>query len=249
MSEASPQLRIDSATGIDVALPLAGAGARAYAFVVDWHIRIVLALAWYGAGTFLHNYLRDGEISVAPPLGTSIRWLGSVVAPALALYFLYHPLLELLLRGSTPGKRLAGVRVVARDGSVAGAGALLVRNVFRLIDSLPIAYGLGLTLVALTREHVRCGDMAAGTLLIYESASPGLAITPASTSGSLDVATAELVAELLARWPGLTLAARATLARQLLRRCGRGAEEIAPLDDAALRRTLIEVTRAAGADA
>lgn len=249
MSEASPQLRIDSATGIDVALPLAGAGARAYAFVVDWHIRIVLALAWYGAGTFLHNYLRDGEISVAPPLGTSIRWLGSVVAPALALYFLYHPLLELLLRGSTPGKRLAGVRVVARDGSVAGAGALLVRNVFRLIDSLPIAYGLGLTLVALTREHVRCGDMAAGTLLIYESASPGLAITPASTSGSLDVATAELVAELLARWPGLTLAARATLARQLLRRCGRAAEEIAPLDDAALRRTLIEVTRAAGADA
>ena len=249
MSEATPQLRVDSATGIDVALPLAGAGARSYAFVVDWHIRIVLALAWYGAGTFLYNYLRNGEISLAPPLGTHVRWLGTVVAPALALYFLYHPLLELLLRGSTPGKRLAGVRVVTRDGSVAGAGALLVRNVFRLIDSLPLGYGLGLLLVALTREHVRCGDMAAGTLLIYESASPALAMTPATTSGSLDVATAELVAELLARWPALTLEARATLARQLLKRCGRSAEETAPLDDAALRRTLIEVTRAAGANA
>jgi len=247
VTEAAPQLSIDTPTGIAVTLPLAGAGARAYAFVVDWHIRIVLALAWYGAGTFLYHYLHNGEISLARPLGTNVGWLGTVVAPALALYFLYHPLLELLLRGSTPGKRLAGVRVVARDGSVAGAGALLVRNVFRLIDSLPLGYGLGLLLVALTREHVRCGDMAAGTLLIYESASPALAMTPAPC-GSLDVATAELVAELLARWPGLTLAARASLARQLLKRCGRPAEEIAPLDDAALRRILIEVTRAAGAN-
>jgi hypothetical protein len=168
-----------------------------------------------------------------------------VLVPALVLYFLYHPLLELLMRGSTPGKRLAGVRVVTRDGSAPSAGALLVRNVFRLIDSLPFAYGLGLTLVAVTREHARCGDMAAGTLLVYESASPGFALTPAATTGALDVATAELIAELLARWPRLTAPARSALARQLLARCGRAAAEIAPLDEAALHQALVEATRAA----
>jgi uncharacterized RDD family membrane protein YckC len=249
MSEAAPHLSVDSATGIDVTLPIAGAGARSYAFVVDWHIRLMLGLAWYGAAALLYNYLREGTVSVAPPVTNEARWFGAVLVPALVLYFLYHPVLELILRGSTPGKRLAGVRVVGRDGSVPGAGPLLVRNVFRLIDSLPLAYGLGLMLVALTREHVRCGDMAAGTLLVYETASPGLALAPAGTGGSLDVATAELVAELLARWPRLTVPARAALARALLARCGRLADSLAPLDDEALRRALIEATRAGEAAA
>jgi uncharacterized RDD family membrane protein YckC len=241
------QLRVDSATGIDVSLPLAGAGARSYAFVVDWHVRVLLGLAWYGAGTLLYNYLRDGELSMAPPLGTSPRFFGAVLVPALVLYFLYHPVVELILRGSTPGKRLAGVRVVTRDGGAPGAGALLVRNVFRMIDSLPVAYGLGLVLVALTREHVRCGDMAAGTLLVYEMPMAGFAMTPSGTAGRLDVASAELVAELLARWPGLEAQARAALARALLGRLGMSAPQLAPLDDAALRQALIELTRVPGA--
>jgi uncharacterized RDD family membrane protein YckC len=244
MSEAAPQLSVDSATGIDVTLPLAGAGARSYAFVVDWHIRLVLGLAWYGAAALLYNYVEGAGVSVAPPPDANTAWFGAVLVPALVLYFLYHPILELLWRGSTPGKRLAGVRVVARNGAAPGAGALLVRNVFRLLDSLPVAYGLGLTLVALTREHVRCGDMAAGTLLVYETASPGFALTPAGTAGSLDVASAELVAELLARWPELTVPARTALARQVLSRCGRSAQELAPLEDEALRQALVEISRA-----
>jgi uncharacterized RDD family membrane protein YckC len=244
VSETAPQLSVDSATGIDVTLPLAGAGARSYAFVVDWHIRLVLGLAWYGAAGLLYNYLRDGALAVAPPSDADPRWFGAVLVPSLALYLLYHPVLELLMRGSTPGKRLAGVRVVTRDGGAPGAGALLVRNVFRLVDSLPVAYGLGLTLVALTREHVRCGDMAAGTLLVYESSSAGFALTPATTAGTLDVASAELIAELLARWPLLTATARGALARSLLARCGRSADELAQLDEAGLRQALIDATRA-----
>lgn len=243
MNETTQHLSVDSATGIDVTLPLAGIGARSYAFVADWHVRLVLGLAWYGAAALLYNYLRDGSVSVAPPPGTEARWFGTVLVPALALYFLYHPAVELVMRGSTPGKRLAGVRVVTRDGAAPSAGALLLRNVFRLIDALPVAYGVGLMLVAVTREHVRCGDMAAGTVLVYERSSPGFALTPATTAGALDIATAELVAELLARWPLLTPTARAGLARALLERCGRSAAEVGSLDDAALKQSLIETTR------
>ena len=36
MSEPAPGLVIDSNTGIDVSLPLAGPGVRSYAFIVDW---------------------------------------------------------------------------------------------------------------------------------------------------------------------------------------------------------------------
>ena len=57
-----------------------------------------------------------------------------VVVPSIAIYFLYHLVLEVLLHGQTPGKRMAGVRLdPLADGGAPGIGALLVRNVFRLV--------------------------------------------------------------------------------------------------------------------
>ena len=52
-SDAPIELRIDSATGVDVSHAIVGPGGRAYAFVIDWHIRLILALAWYGAAALL----------------------------------------------------------------------------------------------------------------------------------------------------------------------------------------------------
>ena len=236
MSEAAPGLVVDSVTGIDVSLPVAGPGARAYAFLVDWHIRVILALGWFVSGALLYN----GRFILAPPLSSDARWFGAVVAPALAIYFLYHHVVELALRGSTPGKRMAGVRIVARDGGAPSAGALLTRNVFRLVDSLPLFYGVGLITVVLTREHLRIGDMAAGTLLVFEQADARLP-TPAAEAhraSGLDAAGAEIVAELLERWPALQPEARVRLARQLLARYAGELGE--PGDDDDAWRTRLE---------
>ena len=220
MSGATRDLAVDSVTGIDVSLPVAGPGARSYAFLVDWHIRVILGLAWFVAGALLYN----GRWSLAPPLAIDARWSAGVLAPALGIYFLYHYVLELAMRGSTPGKRMAGVRLVARDGGAPSAGALLTRNVFRLIDSLPLCYLVGLVSVVVTRDHLRIGDMAAGTLLVFERAEARL---PASAGGApetgrLDAAGAEIVAELLERWASLSADARVRLARQVLERYGGG---------------------------
>ena len=78
MSEAAPGLTVDSVTGIDVSLPVAGPGARAYAFLVDWHIRVILALGWFVCGALFYN----GRFNVTPPLISDARWFGAVVAPA-----------------------------------------------------------------------------------------------------------------------------------------------------------------------
>ena len=40
------QLTVQSATGVDLTLTIAGPGTRSYAFVIDWHIRLLLAGAW-----------------------------------------------------------------------------------------------------------------------------------------------------------------------------------------------------------
>ena len=241
MSEVAPGLVVDSVTGIDVSLPVAGPGARAYAFLVDWHIRVILALAWFVLGALLYN----GRLSLSPPLSNDTRWFGAVVAPALAIYFLYHHAVELALRGSTPGKRMAGVRIVARDGGAPSAGALLTRNVFRLVDSLPLFYGVGLITVVLTRDNLRIGDMAAGTLLVFEHADARLP-TPAGDASQvsrLDATGAEIVAELLERWPALQPEARVRLARQVLTRYGADPAESGNHDDDAWRTRLERLGR------
>jgi uncharacterized RDD family membrane protein YckC len=214
MSAPSPELSVDSVTGVEVSLPLAGPGVRSFAFILDWHIRLVVALAWYVLATLIYNR----EFSLRPPPSYDQSWFAAVLLPTSAIYFLYHPVVEMAMRGRTPGKRSAGIRIVTRAGGAPGPGALLVRNVFRLIDSLPIAYGVGLTLMVLTRESLRCGDMAAGTLLVYErpAADAELLEGAAQRVGKLDTVGAEIAADLLRRWNSLVPEARIRLARQLL---------------------------------
>jgi uncharacterized RDD family membrane protein YckC len=246
MSAPAPDLSVDSDTGIDVSLSVAGPGARAYAFLVDWHVRVILALAWYIVAALIFN----GRFKLTPPLTNDAHWFGLVVAPALAIYCLYHCVLEALLWGRTPGKRMAGVRIVARDGGVPSIGALLTRNIFRLLDSLPLFYGVGLAATIVTREHLRIGDMAAGTLLVYERADPRQPPTLAEQAAAarLDAAGAEIIGELLERWPALSAASRAQLARAALARFAAPAATpagAAPDDDDGLRAQLQTLLRGA----
>ena len=155
------QLSVQSVTGVDLTLSIAGPGTRSYAFVIDWHIRFLIAAAWL----LIAYYLFDVPLTLKSTAG----FLS--VLPASIFYFLYHPILEVALRGSTPGKRMAGVRIVSRDGGPPGTSALLIRNIFRLIDSLPAAYMLGLISCFVTVNRVRVGDMAAGTLLVLDNAA------------------------------------------------------------------------------
>ncbi len=214
---ASPTITLQSITGVDVELRIAGAGSRSFAFVIDWHIRLILALAWTFTALFLYAgtlnlFDSDGDLRGA---GQLIIWL-----PTAIIYFLYHPILEIVMRGSTPGKRMAGVRIVSRTGDIPGAGALLLRNVFRLVDSLPFAYLLGLGVVIFTDQHVRIGDLAAGTLLVHDEAAAVKSFEGLrnDTPHGLSPQSADLIHELLDRWWTLDDTMRANIARSLILR-------------------------------
>jgi uncharacterized RDD family membrane protein YckC len=241
MSEPLAGLSVESVTGIDVSLPLAGPGARSFAFIIDWHVRFILALAWYVLATVLYS----GSFSLEPPPGHEQAWFALVVLPVMAIYFLYHPAVELAMRGRTPGKRSVGIRIVTRAGEPPGAGALLVRNVFRLIDALPVAYGVGLTLMVLTRECLRCGDMAAGTLVVYERSAADTALLQdaAQRVGKLDSAGAEIAADLLLRWTSLVPEARIRLARSLLVRYLGADADLSEADELEWRARLERLAR------
>jgi uncharacterized RDD family membrane protein YckC len=229
MSAADTGLVLDSDTGIDVSPQIAGPGARSLAFVMDWHIRVIVAAAWFVTAAVLLN----GEVSVRAPSGHGARWFYIVVLPALAIYILYHPVIETALRGRTPGKRRAGIRIVSRNGGPPGVGALLLRNVFRLIDGLPGFYGVGLICVLVTKESVRCGDMAAGTLLVYERTTTDAELLRSASQRTavLGAVGAEIAADLLQRWDSLAPAARVRLARALLQRFQGATAEVSEADE------------------
>ena len=199
---ATEELNIRGLTGVDITLRVAGPGTRAYAFIIDWHIRLLVALAWVLAGLLI------GLIVGAAFKKTTFPFL--FVLPALLIYFFYHPVLELLMR-----------------------------NLFRLIDSLPVLYLVGLVCCIFTTQRVRIGDLAAGTVLVLDEpkATRSLAVMGMLAQNSrLEPDAAALVQDLVDRWAELKKGRRESLARELFVRLDPGVDpvQLAALDSAAL---------------
>ena len=227
------QVTIRSVTGVDLALDIAGPGTRSYAFVIDWHIRVLLACAWLLVAVYALKLRLD----------VRSRSMLLSIFPALVIYFLYHPILEIAMRGRTPGKRMAGIRILSRDGGPPSTVALLLRNVFRLIDSLPATYTIGLTTCFLTANRVRIGDLAAGTLLVMDNKAAEeslLRIDKLAAKSKLSLDALELVDQVLERWNSLEADHRARIARSLLARLDPSAQAgaFAQLSDLELRAML-----------
>lgn len=241
-------LSLQSAEALDYQLEIAGMGARAHAFVIDWHIRLLLALAWLVIAalslyplTELHALFKHKLSSVATFV---------LLVPAAVIYFFYHPVLEVAMAGRTPGKRMAGVRLVSLQGHTPGIGPLLLRNVFRLIDSLPGFYVVGLVSVALTSKQVRIGDLAAGLVLVYDSTVDPKTVEKIGAlarHSRLDDDDQALLLDILARWKELTIDTRISLAQQFLDRIGHTIPNLnitKAKQDRALKQTLDSLSSA-----
>ena len=84
----------------------------------------------------------------------------------------YSLLWERFNRGQSPGKKLAGIRVVMKDGSTPSFSAYLLRWVMLIIDLYMSC--IGLIPMILTRNNQRFGDLAGGTLVIKENDFRGI---------------------------------------------------------------------------
>jgi uncharacterized RDD family membrane protein YckC len=156
------RITIQTPEGVDLELTLAGVGSRFVAAFVDALIRLALFLA-LALATGLGRDLFGG-------FGSEISAMSIVVLSisGFLLMFGYDIFFEVLSSGRTPGKRWSGLRVVRVGGRPVGFVASAVRNIVRIVDFLPIFYGVGMVAVAVNRNNQRLGDMAAGTLVVRE---------------------------------------------------------------------------------
>jgi uncharacterized RDD family membrane protein YckC len=211
---------------LDLQYDLAGLGSRFMAMAVDMLIQgtivgALVAVFGFGAALFATGtrgfFGRDGDLI-----------LGVGVAVAILLVFAltwgYFLVFELIWNGQTPGKRLAGIRVLTTRGEPVTLVHALVRNLLRLVDILPTSYMVGAICILVTRRSQRLGDLAAGTVVVRERRAelpgtlppldPALALPPqlASVFSSEDV---RLARDFLLRAPYLTRARRSELGRQV----------------------------------
>lgn len=170
---------VRSLDNVPIELPLAGVATRGLAFALDW-----LLLGLLTALVFLVGLFSGGLF------GKKAGWAWAVVLlAAFLVQWGYFALSEVLMQGRTPGKAALKLRVVTADGGMPPAGALVLRNLVRLIPDLFV----GVFLMAADPLARRAGDRLAGTLVIHEreERSP-IALTRIPPGwGGAEVATVE----------------------------------------------------------
>jgi uncharacterized RDD family membrane protein YckC len=146
------RITIPTPEGVSLELTLAGLGSRAMAGAVDLAVKAaavaVLLIVFVAA-------VGDSGLLVFVPLAGMTM-------------LVYDVLFETLGGGRTPGKRLAGLRVVRTSGRPVDLTASMIRNALRLGDGLPLSYVPTIVSIIVTRRNQRPGDLAADTVVIRD---------------------------------------------------------------------------------
>ncbi|OCA71743.1 RDD family protein [Chryseobacterium arthrosphaerae] len=152
------QIAINTSQNVNISFTIASIGERMLAFIVDLLIRVayIVAILYLFFNIFDLGYLLNGLD----------EW--SVRAVYILLTFpvyIYPVVLESLMEGQTPGKRLMKIRVVKIDGYQAGFGDYMIRWIFRIVD-VSFAGIVGLISMVVSKNNQRLGDIASGTAVI-----------------------------------------------------------------------------------
>jgi uncharacterized RDD family membrane protein YckC len=165
-------VHFETPENVRIGYPLAGAGTRFLAWLLDqivvWlgtlSICFALLLAGVAAGAV------EGAFSGFDPKHpdklrqSTLYFIGVMLLAINFGGFLYFFACEFTLRGETIGKRLLGLRVVKANGFSLDPLSLFLRNIVRFVDHLPPLW----IVPVLSRRTQRTGDMAAGTLVVSE---------------------------------------------------------------------------------
>jgi len=168
------KLIIETPEQTSIEFPLAGIGSRFLAILIDSLIQgaaiFILVLIFITLGFSLRNVGLNSS-------STADIWLVAILILAyFVLMYGYFMLFESLWNGQTPGKRLTHIRVIKDSGQPITAIDAVARNLLRIVDQLPLAYGVGVVCAWISPQSKRLGDYVAGTVVVHEK--PFEAVAP-----------------------------------------------------------------------
>ncbi len=160
------QVQVTTPEQVCLNYKIAGLGSRATAQILDLLILAVIGFALSFCLRLLVLVLPN------PVLATVMSYSAAIVSVIVFLLLWgYFMLFEFFASGITPGKMLVGIRVIQDNGQSITFLTSAVRNLIRIIDFLPALYLLGILMIFFHSRHKRIGDLAAGTLVVYQRTS------------------------------------------------------------------------------
>lgn len=164
MTETTPSdhFEVETPENIRFGYDVADIGSRFLAIFIDSLIQGALYVILFFALIILVNQLT--VLDLPRPVNDALG-IGVVVVLFL-IQFGYFMFFEIILNGQTPGKRLFGLRVIKDNGYPLAPLDSVIRNLVRIIDFFPFAYGVGLVTMFMNARAKRLGDFAASTLVV-----------------------------------------------------------------------------------
>ena len=203
------ELAIETPENVAFDYDVAGIGNRFIGALVDTLLLGVILVGLYLALLLAVSALQRAFGFDLDDVMNAGGWLRSLLIAGFAVlqfvvFWGYYILFELLWNGQTPGKRVAGTRVVRVDGNPVGLVEVAVRNLVRIVDFLPSFYGLGLIVMFFNRQARRLGDFAAGTLVIRERKAVSLdSLKPSTSIRPSAVGATERIQSLVNSYPAV----------------------------------------------
>lgn len=164
MSNPEETLDIQTPENVAFGYQVAGIGSRFLAALVDTTITLLLQIAVFVVFILIRNALDLSNTDMEAWVYAIMGLIGFL------FYWGYYLFFELLWNGQSPGKRWAGLRVLRSDGTPITITESLIRNLVRLVDFLPLGYGVGILTMFIDSRSRRLGDLAAGTLVVHDQA-------------------------------------------------------------------------------
>jgi uncharacterized RDD family membrane protein YckC len=215
---ASAEYSVLTPERVSLQYDIAGIGSRGAAALVDTAIQsvaLIVAVVALSAGSVVGSAF----LSFARGPGAGTLFLALFILALFAITNGYFMLFEIVWNGQTPGKRMLGIRVIRENGYPMRPIDAVIRNLVRIVDWLPGAYGVGVLTMLLNKRSKRLGDFASGTIVVREGSRgaaaflmPGVA---EPTGVRLSNPDATLVRDFLVRRSSMNPQARADLAARL----------------------------------
>lgn len=187
------QYVIDTPENIEFRYDVAGIGSRFLAAIVDTTLLILIQVVLSVVMGVLVGQAEASEVTLGPvAVGVTSLLIALWGLLGFIFFWGYYIFFEMVWNGQSPGKRAMRLRVVREGGRPITFVASAVRNLIRVVDFLPLLYGLGVVVMFADKRVRRLGDLAGGTLVVKEQHAVSLETLTRRTQEALPPLPSEL---------------------------------------------------------
>lgn len=162
------RIQIETPEKIQFTYTISELGTRGIAYFIDVAIKftiititVIILLLTILEGIFVDSGVFDSQFYLVAAFFRIVWFI---------LDWFYFVFFEVIWEGQSPGKKLMKIRVIRSNGEPLQFDTIVLRNLLRAVDSLPILHVFGFLVALIDKKTRRLGDIIADTIVVNEIA-------------------------------------------------------------------------------